>query len=115
MFQKGGRQRRSPVAPRQADGVRNKNPARGPFAKGGKLGRGRNPSKNAKRRVRPGNTWARHRFLTERPAQTAHKAYALQAWAKTVGPSPSICSLNRMPGLVLATIDASVAARLRIR
>ena len=22
----------------------------------------------------------------------------LQAWAKTVGPSPSICSLNRMPG-----------------
>src|SRR5215467_16214144 len=24
---------------------------------------------------------------------------SLQAWAKTVGPSPSICSLNRMPGL----------------
>ena len=23
---------------------------------------------------------------------------SLQAWAKTVGPSPSICSLNRMPG-----------------
>src|SRR6516165_9765356 len=73
MFQKGGGQLRSPLLPpRQADGVRNKNPARGPFAKGGKLGRGRNPSKNAKRRVRPGNTWARHRFLTERPAQTAH-------------------------------------------
>src|SRR5207302_7918872 len=33
----------------------------------------------------------------------------LQAWAKTVGPSPSICSLNRMPGRALATIDASVA------
>src|SRR6516164_5627665 len=37
---------------------------------------------------------------------------SLQAWAKTVGPSPSICSLNRMPGLALAaTIDASVALR----
>src|SRR6516165_12158430 len=34
----------------------------------------------------------------------------LHAWAKTVGPSPSICSLNRMPGLALATI-ASVALR----
>src|SRR5262249_40017711 len=34
----------------------------------------------------------------------------LQAWAKKVGPSPSICSLNRMPGLDLATIDASVVA-----
>src|SRR5262249_20673711 len=33
----------------------------------------------------------------------------LHAWAKTVGPSPSICSLNRMPGRALATIDASVA------
>jgi hypothetical protein len=33
----------------------------------------------------------------------------LQAWAKTVGPSPSICSLNRMPGRALATIDVSVA------
>ena len=33
----------------------------------------------------------------------------LQAWAKTVGPSPSICLLNRMPGLALVTIDASVA------
>jgi hypothetical protein len=40
----------------------------------------------------------------------------LQAWAKTVGPSPSICSLNRMPGLALATIDASsgLADRKRI-
>src|SRR5262249_37305041 len=36
---------------------------------------------------------------------------SLQAWAKTVGPSPSICSLNRMPGWALATIDASVALR----
>src|SRR5262245_61220238 len=36
---------------------------------------------------------------------------SLQAWAKTVGPSPSMCSLNRMPGLALATIDASVALR----
>src|SRR5262245_55481150 len=36
---------------------------------------------------------------------------SLQAWAKTVGPSPSICSLNRMPGLALATVDASVALR----
>src|SRR5262249_25303617 len=36
---------------------------------------------------------------------------SLQAWAKTVGPSPSICSLNRMPELALATIDASVALR----
>src|SRR4029450_5012200 len=35
----------------------------------------------------------------------------LQAWAKTVGPSPSICSLNRMPEWALATIDASVALR----
>src|SRR6516225_5377980 len=35
----------------------------------------------------------------------------LQAWAKTVGPSPSICSLNRMPGWALATLDASVALR----
>src|SRR6516165_10489455 len=68
MFQKGGGQLRSPLLPpRRADGVRNKNPARGPFAKGGKLGRGRNPSKNAKRRVPPGNTWARHRFLTKPP------------------------------------------------
>src|SRR5215831_8108610 len=32
----------------------------------------------------------------------------LQAWAKTVGPSPSMCSLKWMPGLALATIDASV-------
>src|SRR5262245_48371910 len=36
---------------------------------------------------------------------------SLQAWAKTVGPSPSICSLNRMPELDLGTIDASVALR----
>src|SRR5262249_2913559 len=28
---------------------------------------------------------------------------SLQAWAKTFGPSPSICSLNRMPGLALAS------------
>ena len=35
----------------------------------------------------------------------------LQAWGKAVGPSPSICSLNRMPGPALATIDASVALR----
>ena len=35
----------------------------------------------------------------------------LQAWARTVGPSPSICSLNRMPGRDLARIDASVALR----
>ena len=35
----------------------------------------------------------------------------LQAWAKTVGPSPSMCSLNRMPGRALATVDASVALR----
>src|SRR6516162_6593862 len=36
----------------------------------------------------------------------------LQAWAKTVGPSPSMCSLNGMPGLALATIDATVALRI---
>src|SRR5215831_3344406 len=36
---------------------------------------------------------------------------SLQAWAKTVGPSPSVCSLNRIPRLALATIDASVALR----
>src|SRR5262249_58397520 len=35
----------------------------------------------------------------------------LQAWAKKVGPSPSICSLNRMSELALATIDASAALR----
>src|SRR5262249_1449164 len=35
----------------------------------------------------------------------------LQAWAKKVGPSPSICSLNRMSELDLATIDASAAFR----
>src|SRR5258708_14144413 len=27
---------------------------------------------------------------------------SLQAWAKTVGPSPSICSLSRMPGPAVA-------------
>src|SRR5215472_3526802 len=32
----------------------------------------------------------------------------LQAWVKKVGPSPSICSLNRMPRLALATINRSV-------
>src|SRR5262245_6688742 len=36
---------------------------------------------------------------------------SLQAWTKTVGPSPSMCSLNLIPGLALATIDASVALR----
>src|SRR5262249_54020959 len=36
---------------------------------------------------------------------------SLQAWRKTVSPSPSMCSLNLMPGLALATIDASVALR----
>src|SRR5439155_26061801 len=40
---------------------------------------------------------------------TMHASAILQAWAKTVGPSPSMCSLNRMPGRALATIDASVA------
>src|SRR5262249_22582846 len=35
----------------------------------------------------------------------------LQAWANTVGPSPSICSLNRMPEPALTTMDASVALR----
>src|SRR5262245_32046194 len=34
-----------------------------------------------------------------------------QAWAKTIGPSPSICSLKRIPGPALTTIDASVALR----
>jgi hypothetical protein len=29
----------------------------------------------------------------------------LQACAKTVGPSPSMCSLNRMPGLIRALPD----------
>src|SRR6516164_165241 len=29
---------------------------------------------------------------------------SLQAWAKTVGPSPSICSLNRMPECGLADL-----------
>ena len=41
--------------------------------------------------------------------ETMPSSPILQAWAKTVGPSPSICSLNRMPGLALVTIDASVA------
>ena len=36
---------------------------------------------------------------------------SLQAWAMTVGPSPSICSLNRMPGSALASTRASVALR----
>src|SRR5262249_24568875 len=36
---------------------------------------------------------------------------SLQAWAKTVGPAPSICSLNLMPGAALPTIDASAALR----
>jgi ABC-type uncharacterized transport system substrate-binding protein len=35
----------------------------------------------------------------------------LQAWAKTVGPSPPMCSLNRMPGPALASIISSVALR----
>src|SRR5262249_35051553 len=36
---------------------------------------------------------------------------SLQAWAKTVGPSPSTCSLNRMPGPSLASALASVPLR----
>jgi hypothetical protein len=36
---------------------------------------------------------------------------AWQAWAKTVGPSPSMCSLNLMPGPALASTNASVALR----
>src|SRR5262249_36544425 len=35
----------------------------------------------------------------------------LQAWAKTVGPSPSICSLKRRPRPALASILRSVALR----
>src|SRR5262249_53383520 len=34
---------------------------------------------------------------------------SLQAWAKTVGPSPSICSLKRSPRPALASILRSVA------
>jgi hypothetical protein len=33
----------------------------------------------------------------------------MQAWPKTVGPSPSMCSLNRMPAPALVRMDASVA------
>ena len=42
---------------------------------------------------------------------TMPSSSSLQAWAKTVGPSPSICSLNRMPGPALASTLASVALR----
>ena len=38
---------------------------------------------------------------------------SLHACRNTVSPSPSICSLNRMPGLALATMDARVALHLR--
>src|SRR5262252_3650440 len=43
--------------------------------------------------------------------ETMPSSPILQAWAKMVAPSPSICSLNRMPALALAAIDASVALR----
>src|SRR6516164_5432562 len=36
---------------------------------------------------------------------------SLQAWAKTVGPSPSMCSLNRMPEPALASTLTSAALR----
>jgi hypothetical protein len=39
----------------------------------------------------------------------------LQVCAKTVGPSPSMCSLNRMPALALATIDARAALRFAVQ
>src|SRR5262245_34796610 len=51
------------------------------------------------------------RYIESLRFETTPSSPILQAWAKTVGPSPSICSLNRMPGLALATIDASVALR----
>src|SRR6476619_164867 len=36
---------------------------------------------------------------------------SLQAWRNTVSPSPSMCSLNRMPGPALAKIISSVTLR----
>src|SRR5215472_6872212 len=51
------------------------------------------------------------RYIESLRFDTMPSRSILQAWAKTVGPSPSKCSLNRMPGRALATIDASVALR----
>src|SRR5262245_19837945 len=51
------------------------------------------------------------RYIESFRFDTMPSSPILQAWAKTDGPSPSICSLNRLPGLALATIDASVALR----
>src|SRR5262245_59690173 len=51
------------------------------------------------------------RYIESLRFETTPSSPILQAWAKTVGPSPSICSLNRRPGLALATIDASAALR----
>src|SRR6516165_5062809 len=34
---------------------------------------------------------------------------SLETWAKTVGPSPSMCSLNRMPGPAFARRERGLA------
>src|SRR5215813_13283012 len=41
------------------------------------------------------------RYIESLRFDTMPSSPILQAWAKTVGPSPSMCSLNRMPGQAL--------------
>src|SRR5262245_12034765 len=54
------------------------------------------------------------RYIESFRFDTIPSSPILQAWAKTVGPSPSICSLNWMPGRALATIDGSLGAATEI-
>src|SRR5215468_12384455 len=51
------------------------------------------------------------RYIESLRFDTMPSSPILQAWAKTVGPSPSICSLKRRPRPALASILRSVALR----
>src|SRR5262249_41187757 len=51
------------------------------------------------------------RYIESLRFDTIPSSPILQAWAKTVGPSPSMCSLKRRPRPALASILRSVALR----
>src|SRR6266480_5501817 len=51
------------------------------------------------------------RYVESFRFETMPSSPILQACANTVGPSPSMCLLNRMPGPTLARVEASAALR----
>jgi hypothetical protein len=54
------------------------------------------------------------RYLRQLSQDEMPSRPSLQAWAKTVGPSASICSLNRMPDVPWQSVPASAVRRHKL-